>query len=77
MHVNKTKFERNSCVSPKCHTTSRGGEGGGGGLLPDVIQVCAAPSGGDFAPFWPENGCTLYPFWSGIGCGFRGNYGSV
>ena len=46
-------------------------------VLPDVIQVCAAPSGGDFAPFWPENGCTLYPFWSGIGCGFRGNYGSV
>ena len=30
MHVNKTKFERNSCVSPKCHTMSRGGDGGRG-----------------------------------------------
>ena len=28
-------------------------------------------------PFWSENGYTLCPFWSGIGCGFRGNYGSV
>ena len=55
----------------------RPGEGREGGLLPDVIQVCAAPSGGDFAPFWCENVCTLCPFWSGIGHGFRGNYGSV
>ena len=56
----------------------RPGEGSGGeGLLPDVIQVCAAPSGGDFAPSWSENVYTLYPFWSGIGYGFRGNYGSV
>ena len=40
----------------------RPGEGGGGGLLPDVIQVCAAPSGGDlktcihFAHFGLESG---------------------
>ena len=26
---------------------------------------------------WSENGYTLCPFWSGIGYGFRGNYGSV
>ena len=30
-----------------------------------------------FAPFGSENECRLYPFWSGIGYGFRGNYGSV
>ena len=28
-------------------------------------------------PFWSENGYRLCPFWPGIGCGFRGNYGSV
>ena len=30
--------------------------------------------------FWffsSENGYTLFPFWSGIGYGFQGNYGSV
>ena len=27
--------------------------------------------------FWSENGYTHYPFWSGIGNGFRRNYGSV
>ena len=25
-------------------------------------EVCAAPSGGVFAPVWSENGYTLYPF---------------
>ena len=30
-----------------------------------------------FGPFWSENGYTHYPFWSGIGNGFRRNYGSV
>ena len=55
----------------------RPGEGREGGLLPDVIQVCDTPSGGDLAPFWSENVYTLCPFWSGIGYGFRGNYGSV
>ena len=30
-----------------------------------------------FAPFWSENGYGLCPFYSGIGYGFRGNYGSV
>ena len=39
--------------------------------------VCAAPKGMVFAPFWSESGYRLCPFWSGIGCGFRGNYGSV
>ena len=34
-------------------------------------------SGRVFAPFWSENENTLCPFWSGIGYGFRGNYGSV
>ena len=30
-----------------------------------------------FSLFWSENGCKLCPFCSGIGYGFRGNYGSV
>ena len=30
---------------------------------------------GFFALFWSENGYTVYLFWSGIGYGFRGNYG--
>ena len=35
----------------------------GGGVLPyETIQVCAAPSGRVFAPFWFENGYTLCPF---------------
>ena len=38
------------------------------------IPVFAAPAGRVFAPFWYENGYTLYPFWSEIGYGFRGNY---
>ena len=51
---------------------------GGGGILPYIsYQVFAVPSGRVFAPFWFENGYTLCPFWSGIGYGFRGNYGSV
>ena len=33
------------------------------------------PSGRVFESFWSENGYTLCPFWSGIGYGFRGNYG--
>ena len=32
---------------------------------------------GFFALFGSENECRLYLFWSGIGYGFRGNYGSV
>ena len=30
-----------------------------------------------FEPFWPENRYSLCPVRSGIGYGFRGNYGSV
>ena len=37
--------------------------------------VVPNPSGRVFAPFWSENEYTLCPFWSGIGYGFRGNYG--
>ena len=51
-----------------------GGEGGGG--LP-YIYICAAASGRVFAQFWSENAYRLYPFWSGIGYGFRWNYESV
>ena len=39
-------------------------------------RICA-PFGRVFAPFWYENGYTLYPIWSGMGYDFRGNYGSV
>ena len=35
-------------------------------------QICAAPSGRVFAPFWSENGYILCPFWSEIGYGFLG-----
>ena len=51
---------------------------GGGGVLPYVsyIGMCS-PIGSVFAPFWSENRYTLCPFWSGIGYGFRGKYGSV
>ena len=44
--------------------TPRGG--GEGYSLIQAVQVCAAPTGRVFAPFW-----------SGIGYGFRGNYGSA
>ena len=27
--------------------------------------------------YGPKMGCTLCPFWSGIGCGFQRNYGSI
>ena len=30
-----------------------------------------------FAPFWSENGHRRCSFWSGIGYGFQGNYGSA
>ena len=49
----------------------------GGGTRYKAIEVCATPSGSDFAPFWSENGYSLCPFWSGIGYGFLGNFGSV
>ena len=56
--------------------------GRGGGVLPYISHtgtgMCPPPpSGRVFAPFWSENEYTLCPFWSGIGYGFRGNYGSV
>ena len=49
--------------------------GGGGYSLIEATEVCAALSGRVFASFWSENGYTVYPFWSGIRYGFRGNYG--
>ena len=58
-----------------------GCRGGGGGVPQHIshLGVCPPPppSGRGFAPFWSENGYTLCPVWSGIGCGFRRNYWSV
>ena len=50
-----------------------------GGVLPYIshIFLCAAPNGRVFVPLWSEKGYRLYPFWSGIGYGFLGNYGIV
>ena len=57
------------------------GLGGGGGVRFYIghIGMCSPikESSMVFAPFGSENECRLYPFWSGIGYGFRGNYGSV
>ena len=47
------------------------------GKIGDCEQSSAARLGRVFEPFWPENGCALHPFWSGIGYGFQGNNGSV
>ena len=47
--------------------------GPGGGYSPRYL--CATLKG--FAWFWTENECRLWSFWSGIGYGFRGHYGSV
>ena len=52
-----------------------GREGGRG--TPLYIYICAAASGRVFAQFWSENAYRLYPFWSGIGYGFRWNDESV
>ena len=52
-------------------------EGGGGTPLYKPYRLCAAPTGTVFGSFWSENGYTLFPFWSGFGYGFQGNYGSV
>ena len=44
-------------------------------VLPYISHIgMYRPKGRVFGPFWSENTC---PFWSGIGYGFRGNYGSV
>ena len=51
--------------------------GGGGTPLYKPYRLCAAPTGTVFGSFWSENGYTLFPFWSGFGYGFQGNYGSV
>ena len=51
--------------------------GGGGGGLPYISLIGTAPKGMVFAPFCSENRYRLYPFWSGVGHGFRGNHGSV
>ena len=39
--------------------------------------ICAAQKGRGFATFWSENRYSPCLFLSGIGHGFRGNYGSV
>ena len=36
-----------------------------------AIQVCAAPKGMVFEPFWSENGYRFWPLWSEIGYGFQ------
>ena len=48
---------------------------GGGTPLYKPFRYVPPHRVGFFAPFWSENGHTLGPFWSGIGYGFRGNYG--
>ena len=48
----------------------------GGGVRGDT-SLSAAPKGRGFALFWSKNGYRLCPFWSAIGNGYRGNYGSV
>ena len=59
-------------VSPR---PSGGGWGGGGGwgtlLYIDMYRPRV------FATLWSENEYRLCSFWSGIGCGFQGNYVSV
>ena len=49
----------------------------GGGGTPLTSHIGTAPKRTVFAPFCSENRYRLYPFWSGVGHGFRGNYGSV
>ena len=59
-------------------TYCRGRGGGGRGTpLYKPYRYVPPQSGRVFAPFWSENGYTLCQFCSGIGYGFRGNYGSV
>ena len=43
-----------------------------GGGTP-LYEVCAAPKGMVFEPFWSENGYRFWTFWSEIWYGFRGN----
>ena len=55
----------------------RGQDEGGGGVTPLYKlyrYVLIAPREGFLGLFGLK---TLYPFWSGIGYGFSGNYGSV
>ena len=55
------------------------------GILPDIshigiyiyIYIGSAPKGLGVGFFGTVNENTLSPFWSGIGYGFRENYGSV
>ena len=47
-----------------------------GGVLPYIRHI-GMSKGMVFTPFWSENGYRLCSFWSGIECGFQGNYGSV
>ena len=65
-------------TSLACLDHQPGSGGGGYFLILYISHICmAAPSGRVFTPFWCENVNTLCSFWSGIGYGFRGNYGSV
>jgi len=63
-------------------TTLHGGDGGGKALFPRGDTPLYKPYRyvppnrvGFFAPLWSENVYILCPVWSGIGYGFRGNYG--
>ena len=42
-----------------------------------VVPSKTIPDEQNLYPFSDQNGYRLCPFWSGIGYGFRGNYGSV
>ena len=46
--------------------------GGGGDTLLYNPYRYVPPRRVIFSPFWCDNGYRLFPFWSGIGYGFRG-----
>ena len=51
-------YTENGCVNKLSQTW--------GGVLPYIVIYRHVPPHrvGFFAPFWSENGCTLFPFWS-------------
>ena len=64
-------FDRGGCLFKAW------GWGGGDTPLYKPYRYVPPHRVGVFAPFWSENWYRLCPFWSGIGYGCRGNYGSV
>ena len=77
MYNSNLTLESSGLVFGEVHTMTKFLPGGGRGVLPYIsyISLCR-PIGYGFAPFSSENGSdTLYPFWSGIGYGFRGTTG--